>query len=972
MSPCDYSQYKISVIVPVYHAEEYLPACLQSLLHQTHANLEILVVDDGSGRNAAQLVGECRDERLRYLCHETNRGLFQARVTGMQAATGDYIAFVDSDDSVSVDYLRLLLKRAVEARTDVSVGTSVIVNAQNEKLLNSLHEAMFSFERMDRQELRDCYFEQAGSCHAWHNIWNKLYRADLVKRCLPVFQTQTRRLTMGEDILFSTILLFQAEAISVERDAIYFYYQRKDSSTTSDGMTLTRFADNFAQLSLVFDFLLQYFEKNAPEYLDSIRLFRYRQALAWKDRCGSLQLSESEQASFEELLQNFCGPIPETVTPGTIFGLFQHPWGDGLENIKSLLMDSRYTYVSFDIFDTLLCRPFDDPKRLFLLLDEPFARLTHASIAFHKIREDGESGARLEALQTHPQWEDITLAEIYDYIGRTYHLSDEVCRTMMEEECRQEIAHIFSRQSIRELYDVAQIAGKKILLISDMYLPREVIAEMLAKAGYTGYTGLFVSCEARKLKTTGHLYDYVMEQLSSTPDQHLHIGDNEISDIQVALGKHIDAFYIPRTLVLFENKGLRFPTGERARMTQLSCGTMIDFRKVLNGAGFRTMEALAANRFFYDPFTVYAQQTNFDSNPYLIGYFALGMHLAGILKWLVDRVEQHHTHRIFFTARDGWLILQGYQLYRRYHPELPPASYLYVSRRAALPAMVTTPLDLFDLPIEVSQYTPAMLLSLLDFCTRPLAEADRAAVLAQSPLPADHRFENIAQYQLFVRFFIDHLYSADAHREAFAVAQDYFRQVGPDDLIFDMGYSGRIQAAINRLAGHRVDALFIHTDADRHEAISRNLGFSIEAFYDFSPMTPDLLREHLLSDCGPACIGYRREEGHSVPVLEQTRKVYEDSFLIRTMHRGALDFLGALYGAFDGNLDFLPFHPQEVSLPFEGFLAASTEYDRALFRRSYFEDVVYSGNAANNIENYLNEQYQVVLPTGKNNPLETY
>lgn len=972
MSNRDYPEYKISVIVPVYHAEEYLPACLHSLTHQTHSNLEILVVDDGSGRSAEQIVQDCHDERLHYLCHTENKGLFQARVTGMQAATGDYIAFVDSDDSVSLDYLRMLLKRAVQADAEVVVGGTVNVGPHGEKFKLSLHEAMFTFDRMDRDELRSCYFRQAGCCPAWHNIWNKLYRTRLVKQCLPLFQTQTQRLVMGEDILFSTILLFHADSLAVERDAVYFYYQREDSSTTSSGMTLPQFAGNFAQLTIVFDFLLAYFEKAAPEYRDALILFRYRQALAWQDRFESLQFPAEQHAAFEKLLLDFCGPIPETVSSGTIFGQFLHPWGDGLDNIKNVLLDSRYRYVSFDIFDTLLCRPFDDPKRLFLLLDEPFARLTHSSICFHKIREDGENGARLEALRTHPEWEDITLAEIYDYIRRTYRLSADVCRAMMEEECRLEIAHTSARAGVRELYDVAQIAGKEVLLISDMYLPAPVLSEMLAKSGFTDYARLFVSCEARKLKSTGHLYDYVMEQLQSTPDQHLHIGDNEISDIQIALQKHIDAFYVPRALVLFENKGLRFPTGERARMTQLSCGTMIDFRKVLNGAGFRTMEAIAANRYFSDPFTVYADGTNFDSNPYLVGYFAVGMHLAGILKWLVAQIGKHQAKRMFFTARDGWLIMQGYELYRQYHPELPPASYLYVSRRAVLPAMVETPLDFFDLPIEVSQYTPAMLLSLLDFCTKPFSAEELDSLLAASPLPVDHRFENIEQYQQFVRFFIDHLYSAEAHQDAFAVARDYFSQLEDGDLVFDMGYSGRIQAAINRLAGRRVDVLFIHADSDRHETISRSNGFSIDAFYDFPPMTPDLLREHLLSDCGPACIGYRREENQSVPVLEDTRKIYEDSFLIQTLHRGALDFLQKLYEEFQGDLDFLPFRPQEVSLPFEGFLAASTDYDRALFRRSYFEDVVYSGNACNNIENYLNEQYHVVLPASKNSPLESY
>ena len=96
----------ISVIVPVYQVEEYLDRCVQSIVDQTYTNLEIILVDDGSPDRCPQMCDEWakRDSRIRVI-HKENGGLSDARNAGMQAASGTYIAFVDSDDWVSERYI---------------------------------------------------------------------------------------------------------------------------------------------------------------------------------------------------------------------------------------------------------------------------------------------------------------------------------------------------------------------------------------------------------------------------------------------------------------------------------------------------------------------------------------------------------------------------------------------------------------------------------------------------------------------------------------------------------------------------------------------------------------------------------------------------------------------------------------------------------------------------------------------------
>ena len=91
----------ISVIVPIYKVEEYLNRCVESLVNQTYKNLEIILVDDGSPDNCPEMCDRWakQDKRIRVI-HKKNGGLSDARNAGMRIATGEYIAFVDSDDLV--------------------------------------------------------------------------------------------------------------------------------------------------------------------------------------------------------------------------------------------------------------------------------------------------------------------------------------------------------------------------------------------------------------------------------------------------------------------------------------------------------------------------------------------------------------------------------------------------------------------------------------------------------------------------------------------------------------------------------------------------------------------------------------------------------------------------------------------------------------------------------------------------------
>ena len=115
----------ISVIVPVYNCDRYLPKCLDSILSQSYKNIEIICIDDKSTDNS---LGICetyseKDKRIRIIKRKSNGGLSCARNMGIDASKGDYIAFVDSDDWIDKDFIKVLYENMVDNDADLSVAS---------------------------------------------------------------------------------------------------------------------------------------------------------------------------------------------------------------------------------------------------------------------------------------------------------------------------------------------------------------------------------------------------------------------------------------------------------------------------------------------------------------------------------------------------------------------------------------------------------------------------------------------------------------------------------------------------------------------------------------------------------------------------------------------------------------------------------------------------------------------------------
>lgn len=204
----------ISVIIPIYNVEQYLPKCIESVLLQTYSNLEIILVDDGSPDACPQICDEYAkiDSRIKVV-HKQNGGLSDARDAGLDIATGSYISFVDSDDWVEKDMIAIMYK----AIQDFNVQIAICSYARNS----------------DKQT--DCYITHRPKLFSWYEAleyllqgelenfaWNKLYARGLFDSIrFPVGKNY-------EDIAIMYRIIEKADNIVLLPDILYHYVYRKD------------------------------------------------------------------------------------------------------------------------------------------------------------------------------------------------------------------------------------------------------------------------------------------------------------------------------------------------------------------------------------------------------------------------------------------------------------------------------------------------------------------------------------------------------------------------------------------------------------------------------------------------------------------------------------------------------------------------------------------------------------------------
>lgn len=251
----------ITIVVPIYGTEEYLPECLDSILSQEHENLEILCVDDKTPDNSAEIVRDyaSRDPRVQLLQHEVNQGLGPARNTGIKAAKGELIGFVDSDDWIEPEMFRVLHEVMTAEDAD-------IVQCSAARMSDGRNIGSYPKSKGTRSQfvVHSMFGEGPKLVGA---AWNKLYKTSLFRENNIYYPP-----ILFEDVATTPRLVHRSKRVASVAESYLNYRYRDDSIVNSvNPKTLVRRVDGLFRAS---EILESYFTARKAHSLEFILNFR--------------------------------------------------------------------------------------------------------------------------------------------------------------------------------------------------------------------------------------------------------------------------------------------------------------------------------------------------------------------------------------------------------------------------------------------------------------------------------------------------------------------------------------------------------------------------------------------------------------------------------------------------------------------------------------------------------------------------
>lgn len=218
---------KFSVIVPVYGVEKYLDECVQSILSQTYSDFELILVDDKSPDNCPVMCDAYakKDSRVRVIHKEKNEGPGFARNTGMEAAKGEYIVFVDSDDTIAPNTLEAYSKAIEDGADVIACGLTLCKENKRGKTVRRT-ELKPQASYTDTPQGKADMFAMLTECRVFQYVWNKAYKRKFLLSAAIKFE----KTKLSEDFLFNIEIFTQAKSIC-SLDSVYYNYRKSTHET---------------------------------------------------------------------------------------------------------------------------------------------------------------------------------------------------------------------------------------------------------------------------------------------------------------------------------------------------------------------------------------------------------------------------------------------------------------------------------------------------------------------------------------------------------------------------------------------------------------------------------------------------------------------------------------------------------------------------------------------------------------------
>jgi predicted HAD superfamily hydrolase len=604
-----------------------------------------------------------------------------------------------------------------------------------------------------------------------------------------------------------------------------------------------------------------------------------------------------------------------------------------IADFEQVIKANKIETFSFDVFDTLIDRPVEVPADAYQFLETEALKISKgATEDFARVRLNAEVQTREASTEG-----EITLDQIYAAVRQHYQLSQETSDAIQAKEIDMEIRLVERRQLGYRLWNLAKATGKKVTVISDMYLPEFVILEMLKKTGYTDYEKLYVSSTYGVRKKEGPLFDVVIQEQGITPARHLHTGDNRVADIEKAEERGMHGFRIPRAI-------------DRMR-GNAEYNAIFNARQGLGQKSRSVIAGLIADHLFDLPSGKLERTSLFMGMHSRLGFAALGPLLSAYMLWLTRRAKSDGVTRLYFLSREGWLLKEVYEALNRDNPSAVPCTYLYCSRRAARVAALTEVSDITA--VAAQPYQMGVKLSRLlnqrfglDISPEVVAIIKASGFKDADTILAADTQARVEFSRLCVQLAKPILAQASVEREHYL---RYLKESGfadePNAAVVDIGWKANMQGSLGALIGKPLRGYYYATlqGVDRWEPIGHSVqgfaGDSLSIGHPSAVVSNRHLCEYLTCKADGSLISFGiNQHGALAPLLRFDEGSGTRNLVINEIHRGTIEFAATLQARFGPHTAHLVIDPMLAERVFKQFVETPTEADASLLTGQFFED----------------------------------
>ena len=647
----------LSIIIPVYNTEKYVKKCIDSIFSQTYSNIEVIIVNNGSSGNIKDIVKDYQkkypNKILKIVNHKKNQGTFHGRGSGMTIANGKYFTFMDADDRVGVDYFYQMIKKAEETNAEI-VMTDLVHEDENGHQFRYIEDPVLFMDINieNKEDVFDFYYSFQGLSYSMYGIWNKIYKRDLWIRAQDFIEAIKEQFALCEDAVYTTIFFSQANHIVNIHNQFYYHYVRADSASGSLISSVDKAKNNAIYQGIAFRNMKEHlkraglYEKYKKDFIQfkmfhlKVMLFQVQNSkFSWKDK---MQLNEFLCKSFEV--------GKEEIRPLSLEEMFftTHfvEQTNVLETFREKILSGNYRTIVFDIFDMILLSNSWNDKDIFELIERDVEKLnildSYSSkefFSFKNIRFDVENILQKELERKGIDYKQITINDVYKKIKEIYKISQEIIDILkgIEVDYRRKLLTV--RNTIKEILDLSKRRDLNIILIEDTILDRKIVEDFLMNNKCAYGNKIYLSNEL------GINKEKILEKIKEENGEKILYFTSEISFVK-NINNNFDVCYVPKTKDIMTNNCFNIYYGGDILNETFS---YLDFKKSLS---IRFIVMQVANKFFDNPFVKYDKLSDYNGNPYYMGYLAGGTFILGVIKWLIQIIKNKDIKEIVVIKGD--------------------------------------------------------------------------------------------------------------------------------------------------------------------------------------------------------------------------------------------------------------------------------------------------------------------------------